>query len=207
MATASGPLPALPTPPSTRRSGPLTPGPAIAEGAGVLAPIRRVAKPGARVAVVGAYGPAGLLATVAAAEACGPRGEVLALVRSAEQAAGIRALGLATVRPLVADSAQAAVAAVGDRLADAVLDCTGQGGTEAPCAAICRDGGQLHFFHPAASFHAALSAAAAVGRTLTIAIGRARAPEAANEALALVGRHPRLSAALHHPTLPPSATP
>jgi threonine dehydrogenase-like Zn-dependent dehydrogenase len=203
MVTASGPLPALPTSPPTRRSGPLTPFPAIADGSGVLAPIRRVVKPGARVAVFGAYGPAGLLATVAAAEACGPTGEVLALVHSPEQAAHIRALGLSAVTPSVVDSAGAG----GLRLSDVVLDCAGQGGTEATCAAICRDGGQLHFFHPAASFQAALLGAAAVGRTLTIAIGRARAPEATDEALALVGRHPRLGAALLDPTFPPSATP
>lgn len=165
---------------------------------GVVPPVASAAGPGLRTAVVGAAGRAGLLALVAAAEATGPAGEVLALVQTARQAEAVHALGLAAVRPYVVDAtcAPAVVDALAGRLADVVVDCTNVPGTEVACAAICRAGGHVHYFNMATSFQAATLGAEVLGKPLSLAIGFGLYPEAPGLALALVRRHPRLRAAL-----------
>jgi L-erythro-3,5-diaminohexanoate dehydrogenase len=176
---------------------------------GVVPPTRQLATPGARVAVIGAAGRAGLLATVSAAEGVGPDGTVLAIVQTAQQAAAIRSLGLPAVRPFVVDATRPGelLAAIGDRLVDAVIDCANVRGTEVGCVAICREGGQVHFFNMATSFQAATLGAELIGRPMTLAIGFGLYPEAPGDALALVRRCPPLRAALSAliqlPTLPP----
>ncbi|MNS40169.1 L-erythro-3,5-diaminohexanoate dehydrogenase [compost metagenome] len=171
---------------------------AVFDVCGVVPPARQLAVPGARLAVVGAAGRAGLLATVTVAEASGRDGEVLALVQTSQQAAVIRSLGLSTVRPVVVDATRAAevVEAVGDRLADAVIDCTNVSGTEVACAALCREGGHVHYFNMATSFQAATLGAEMLGRTVSLAIGFGLYPEAPADALALLRRYPRLKAVL-----------
>lgn len=171
---------------------------AVFDVCGVVPPARRLAAASARTAVVGAAGRAGLLATVAVAEASDSAAEVLALVQTAQQAAVIRSLGLPAVRPMVVDATRAAevMAAVGDRLADVVIDCTNVAGTEVACAALCREGGHVHFFNMATSFQAATLGAEILGRPVSLAIGFGLFPEAPLEALALLRRHPSLEAAL-----------
>lgn len=171
---------------------------AVFDVCGVVPAVRHLAAPGARLAVVGAAGKAGLLATVAAADGVGPDGEVLALVQSAQQASALRALGRPNVRPLVVDATrpEEVCAAAGDRPADAVVDCSNAKGAEVACAALCRPGGHVHFFNMATSFQAATLGAECLGRPLSLAIGFGLYPEAPELALSLVRRHPSLRAAL-----------
>ncbi|MBO9539533.1 L-erythro-3,5-diaminohexanoate dehydrogenase [bacterium] len=164
---------------------------------GVVPQTRRLAKPGARVLVIGAAGKAGLLATYAAAEAVGPEGQVVAVVPLRHELSRLKDLP-EWVTPVLADAtrapelSRAVLEASGGDLMDGVIDCASARGTEVGAVACCREGGEIYYFNMATSFQAAALGAEAVGRDVRMLVGFGLLPSAPEEALALVREQPVL---------------
>ncbi|HKC23113.1 MAG TPA: zinc-binding dehydrogenase [Thermoanaerobaculia bacterium] len=173
---------------------------AVFDVCGAPAHVVRRAKPGGTVLVVGT-GKAGLLCLVAAREAVGEEGRVIAVEPSRPAAERARALGVADlVLDLDARDAGAVLAAVeaatAGRLADLVVNVVNAPGTEPASLLSARDDGTVLLFGMATSFAAAALGAEGLAKPLEILIGNGYLPGHADAALALVRRHPRLLAVL-----------
>ena len=166
--------------------------------AGAPAAVRRRARPGDTVVVLGA-GKAGLLCLAAAREAVGSAGRVLAIDPSEAASARARGLGHADAvlsldaRDPVAVAAGVAAETRG-KLAELVVNAVNAPGTEVASVLAARDDGTVLFFGMATSFSAAALGAEGVAHPGTLLIGNGYVPGHAEEALALLRRHPRLAA-------------
>jgi len=172
---------------------------AVFDVCGAPAHVARRARPGETVLVIGA-GKAGLLCLAAAREAVGEEGRVIAVEPSREAAERARALGLAD-RVLELDARDAGAvleaveAATDGRLADLVVNVANAPGTEPASLLAARDDGAILFFGMATSFAAAALGAEGLAKPVELLIGNGYLPGHAEEALALVRRHPRLRTA------------
>jgi L-erythro-3,5-diaminohexanoate dehydrogenase len=167
--------------------------------AGAPATVRRRARAGETVLVIGA-GKAGLLSLAAAREAVGPSGRVFAVDPSEAASGRARGLGYAdgiwTLDARDPLSVHAAVRdATGGELAHLVVNAVNAPGTETASVLAARDDGTVLFFGMATSFSAAALGAEGVAHPGTLLIGNGYVPGHAEEALALLRRHPRLAAA------------
>ena len=172
---------------------------AVFDVAGAPASVRRRARPGDTVLVVGA-GKAGLLCLAAAREAVGPGGRVLALDASDAAVGRARELGFADhVWRLDARDAGAVLAAVESatdgRLADLVVNVANVSGTEVASVLAARDDGAVIFFGMATSFSAAALGAEGLAHPATLLIGNGYVPGHAALALDLLRRHGPLARA------------
>jgi len=167
--------------------------------AGAPASVRRRAKPGDTVLVIGT-GKAGLLSIAAAREKVGAEGRVFALDASEPATSRARSLGLADeIWTLDARDAVAVHAAfeakTGGRLADLVVNVANVPGTE-PASILCaREEGSVLFFGMATSFSAAALVAEGLAHPGTLLIGNGYVPEHAEMAIDLLRRHAALSQA------------
>ena len=168
---------------------------AVLDVAGAPAQVRRLARAGQTVCVIGADGKSGLLSCVAARGAVGPRGRVVALVPDAGTL-GARLLaehGYAdTVVEADARDALAVVSAVAGTmpaLADLVVNCVNVGGTELASILCARDEGTVYFFSMNTSFAAAALGAEGVGKDVTMVVGNGYAKGHAAVALQLLRDH------------------
>ena len=166
--------------------------------AGAPAAVRRRASAGDTVVVLGA-GKAGLLCLAAAREAVGPAGQVLAIDPSEAASARARGLGHAdAVLSLDARDPASVHQAVSDAtrggLAHLVVNAVNAPGTEVASVLAARDEGVVLFFGMATSFAAAALGAEGVAHPATLLIGNGYVPGHAEEALALLRRHPPLAA-------------
>ena len=166
--------------------------------AGAPATVRRRARPGDTVVVLGA-GKAGLLCLAAAREAVGPTGRVLAIDPS--EAASGRARGVGHADAVLSLDARdpaavhhAVADATGGELAHLVVNAVNAPGTEVASVLAARDDGTVLFFGMATSFAAAALGAEGVAHPATLLIGNGYVPGHAEEALALLRRHPPLAA-------------
>jgi len=177
--------------------------------AGAPASVRRRARPGDTVVVIGA-GKAGLLCLAAAREAVGPGGRVVAIDPS--EAASGRARGLGDADVVLTLDARDPIAvlsavreATGGRLADLVVNAVNAGGTETASVLAARDDGTVLFFGMATSFSAAALGAEGLASSATLLIGNGYVPGHADEALDLLRRHVRLRTAFAGLSGAPSA--
>lgn len=143
--------------------------------AGAPGTVIKQARPGETVFVMGT-GKAGTLSLVAAREAIGPEGRLIAADASPAAAGKARSLAVAD-EVLILDltdpvATHAAMReATGGRLADLVVNTTNVAGTEGAAILSTRQGGRIFFFSMATSFTAAALTAEGVGRDVTMLIG------------------------------------
>jgi len=167
--------------------------------AGAPAAVRRDAKPGQTILVIGA-GKAGLLCLAAAREAVGRSGRVLAVEPGRAAADRARELGLAD-EVFTIDARDPVVmlaaidAATSGALADLVVNVANASGTEAASVLCARDDGTVVFFGMATSFSAAALGAEGLAKPTRLSIGNGFVPGHDALALDLLRCHPALARA------------
>jgi L-erythro-3,5-diaminohexanoate dehydrogenase len=155
----------------------------------------RLARPGMNVAVVGAGGKSGMLATAQAARSLEGRGRILGLcwpesTMDAARDAGAEAIAVDCTDPIAVMDA-VAEALEGD-LADLVFVCANVPGCEGGAILACKDEGRVVFFSMATSFTAAALTAEGLGKACDMTIGNGYVPGHADLALGLVRSDDRL---------------
>ncbi|GAC1441785.1 MAG: L-erythro-3,5-diaminohexanoate dehydrogenase [Vulcanimicrobiaceae bacterium] len=188
---------------------------AVLDVAGAPAHVRRLASPGATVAVVGADGKSGLLACVAARAGVGPHGRVVGIGPDAGTAAA-RLLVAQYVDAFVeadARDARATLAASAATLptgADLTVNCVNVAGTEMASILLTRGEGTVCFFSMCTSFTAAALGAEGVGKDVTMIVGNGYVAGHAALALDLLREHAAVRAyfvARYGAVPPPGAVP
>lgn len=156
---------------------------------GAPAWMARLARPGMRVAIVGAGGKSGMLACAQAARSVGPEGRVIGLcwpeatVGSADLA-GAHGVAVDCTSPTAV--LEAVTEALGGTTADLVFVCANVPGCEGGAILACKDDGRVVFFSMATSFTAAALTAEGLGKACEMTIGNGFVPGHAALALDLV---------------------
>ncbi len=162
---------------------------------GAPAWMAKLARPGMRVAVVGAGGKSGMLTCSQAVRSVGPDGRVLGLcyprdTMEAAKDAGAEAVLVDGTDPIaVLESVTGALA--GD-LCDLVFVCANVPGCEGGAILACKDAGRVVFFSMATSFTAAALCAEGLGKSCELTIGNGFVPGHGDVALDLVRSEPAL---------------
>ncbi len=162
---------------------------------GAPAWMARLARPGMRVAVIGAGGKSGMLACAQAVRSVGSDGRVIGLcwpepTALATKEAGAEAIAVDCTDPLAVR--EAVTGALGGRDADLVFVCTNVPGCEGGGILACADEGRIVFFSMATSFQAAALGAEGLGKACEMIVGNGYVPGHAELALDLVRRDPVL---------------
>lgn len=164
---------------------------------GAPAWMARLARPGMKVAVIGAGGKSGMLAVAQASKIVGDEGRVLGLCYPEDTAVAAKEAGAEAIVVDCTD-AVAVAEAVSDALmgddADLVFVCTNVPGCEGGAILACSDQGRIVFFSMATSFTSAALLAEGVGKSCEMTIGNGYVPGHAQLALDLVRNDPRLLA-------------
>ncbi|MDB5026347.1 MAG: L-erythro-3,5-diaminohexanoate dehydrogenase [Candidatus Eremiobacteraeota bacterium] len=171
---------------------------AVLDVAGAPAQVRRLAKPGNTVCVIGADGKSGMLACVQARERVGPEGRVVGIVPHAGTAAAtllsehgyVDRIAVADARDTLAILAE--LPDVLPELADVVVNCVNVAGTELASILCCKDHGTVYFFSMATSFTAAALGAEGVGKDVNMMVGNGYAKGHAAVALQTLRDHPAI---------------
>jgi L-erythro-3,5-diaminohexanoate dehydrogenase len=171
---------------------------AVLDVAGAPAQVRRLAKPGTTVCVIGADGKSGLLACAQARAGVGPQGRVVGIVPSPDTDGArllvdqgyVDCLIIADARNTLAVMEQLPAALPG--LADLVVNCVNVGGTEVASILCCKDHGTVYFFSMATSFTAAALGAEGIGKDVSMMVGNGYAKGHAAVALQTLRDHPPL---------------
>jgi L-erythro-3,5-diaminohexanoate dehydrogenase len=169
---------------------------AVLDVAGAPAQVRRLARDGQTVCVIGADGKSGLLACAQARERAGASGRVVGIVPRAGTAGAQLLLDHGYVDHLAVVDARDALAvlqALPDALpeaADLVINCVNVAGTELASILCCRDGGTVYFFSMSTSFTAAALGAEGVGKDVNMMVGNGYAKGHAATALQTLRDHP-----------------
>ena len=158
--------------------------------AGAPARVRARTRPASRVLIVGA-GNSGSLAAIAAAEA--GAAQVLVADIDAGRLRDIEALGLNTVRTVLADASDAiAFAAAIGKPVDLCVSCVDRPGVEPACILATEPRGHVLFFSMATDFARAALSAEGMGSGATLEIGNGLYPGHADLVVDLLRRHPAL---------------
>ena len=171
---------------------------AVLDVAGAPAQVRRLAKPGQTVCVIGADGKSGLLSCAQAREQVGPTGCVVGIVPHAGTPASKLLLEQDYVDTLIVADARDALAVLAatpaamPELADLVVNCVNVAGTELASILCCKDGGVVYFFSMSTSFTAAALGAEGVGKDIMMMVGNGYAKGHAAVALQTLRDHPAL---------------
>ncbi len=171
---------------------------AVLDVAGAPAQVRRLAKSGQTIVVLGADGKSGMLAVAQARERAGPTGRVVGVAPDAESP-GARLLSEhGYVDAFVAADARdalglvAAVSAIVPELADLTVNCVNVAGTESASILCTKDEGMVYFFSMSTSFTAAALGAEGMGKDVTMIVGNGYAKGHADIALQTLREHPPL---------------
>ena len=168
---------------------------AVLDVAGAPAQVRRLAKPGDTVVVIGADGKSGTLACAQAKAAVGPSGSVIGIAPEASSDGARLLLESGLVDHFIeADARQAlatsrALALVAPAMGDLVVNCVNVSGTELTSILCARDEGTVYFFSMCTSFTAAALGAEGVGKDVTMLVGNGYAKGHAEIALDTVRTH------------------
>jgi L-erythro-3,5-diaminohexanoate dehydrogenase len=150
---------------------------AVLDVAGAPAQVRRLAKAGETVCVIGADGKSGLLACAQAREQVGAHGRVVGIVPGGSSPGAQLLVDHRYVDHLVVADARdtlAVLEALPDALpllADLVVNCVNVSGTEIASILCCKDGGTVYFFSMSTSFTAAALGAEGVGKDVNMMVG------------------------------------
>ncbi|HTD34137.1 MAG TPA: L-erythro-3,5-diaminohexanoate dehydrogenase [Candidatus Elarobacter sp.] len=171
---------------------------AVLDVAGAPAQVRRIARAGETVCVIGADGKSGILACAQARDRVGREGCVVGIVPDGETpGAALLREHQYVDRLVVADARDTlavleALPAAMPHLADLVVNCVNVGGTELASVLCCKDGGTVYFFSMATSFTAAALGAEGVGKDVTMMVGNGYAKGHAAVALQTLRDHPAI---------------
>ncbi|MFN2448591.1 MAG: L-erythro-3,5-diaminohexanoate dehydrogenase [Candidatus Baltobacteraceae bacterium] len=173
---------------------------AVLDVAGAPAQVKRMAKPGMTVIVIGADGKSGILACAQAKAQTGTGGRVIGIAPSASSdgALLLQRSGLvdafleADARDALVVSRQ--VTAIAPKLADLVVNCVNVPGTELASILCTKDEGVVYFFSMSTSFTAAALGAEGVGKDVTMIVGNGYAKDHAATALQTLRDHPPIHA-------------
>ena len=163
---------------------------------GAPALVARYARPGMRIAVLGA-GKSGALCLAQAHRSMGGQGQLLALDISEKALASLAELGVSDVS-LRVDATRAVEVlekvkqATDGALCDLVINCATVAGTEMATVLATREGGTAIFFSMATSSTAAALGAEGVGKDVTMVIGNGYVPGHADLTLDLLRTDTRL---------------
>ena len=166
----------------------------ILDVCGAPAWVARLVQPGMRVAVIGAGGKSGMLASAQAARLVGDEGKVLGLCWPPETVQAAKDAGAEAIAVDCTD-AIAVMTAVHDSFggpADLVVVCANVPGCEGGAIAACDDFGRVLFFSMATSFSSAALTAEGLGKSCEMTIGNGFLPGHADLALDLVRSEPAL---------------
>ena len=169
---------------------------AVLDVAGAPAQVRRLAKAGDTVCVIGADGKSGMLACAQARDRVGSEGRVVGIVPVAGAPAAELLVQNGYVDHLaVADACDTlavleALPAALPLLADLVVNCVNVCGTELASILCCKDGGTVYFFSMSTSFTAAALGAEGVGKDVNMMVGNGYAKGHAGVALQTLRDHP-----------------
>jgi L-erythro-3,5-diaminohexanoate dehydrogenase len=144
------------------------------------------------VAVIGAAGKSGCLSLAAARDA--RAGRLVGVVRDEDEAAALRAAGLADDVVVVDATDPLAVAAAVGRPVDVTVVCVDVPGAEHGAVLATADGGTVLFFSMATSFSAAALGAEGLAADVTMLVGNGYTPGHAVLALDLYRRTPGVRA-------------
>jgi L-erythro-3,5-diaminohexanoate dehydrogenase len=162
-----------------------------------------VARPGMRVAVIGAGGKAGLLSVAALRSRLGEEGRVLGLCWPPETVTVAREAGADAVLAVDCTDPVATMTAVrsafGGEQADLVLACANVPGCEGGAILSCRDDGEVLFFSMATSFPAAALIAESLSSTCRLTIATGFLPGAPDLVTDMLRRRPELTTLLAGP--------
>jgi L-erythro-3,5-diaminohexanoate dehydrogenase len=163
---------------------------------GAPALVARYARPGMRIAVLGA-GKSGALCLAQAHRSMLGKGQLLALDISEKALGALAELGVSDVSLRVdatraVEVLEAVKQATGGALCDLVVNCATVPGTEMATVLAARDGGTAIFFSMATSFTAAALGAEGVGKDVTMVIGNGYVPGHADLTLDLLRTDTRL---------------
>jgi L-erythro-3,5-diaminohexanoate dehydrogenase len=162
---------------------------------GAPAWMARLARPGMRVAIIGAGGKSGMLACAQARAVVGAHGRVVGLCWPQSTVAGARAAGAEAIAVDATDAValhEAVRASFDGELADLVFVCANVPGCEGAALLACRDEGRVVFFSMATRFTTAALTAEGLGKQCEMTIGNGYVPGHAALALDLVRSNPAL---------------
>ncbi len=166
--------------------------------AGAPAQVKKLAKQGDTVLIVGAAGKSGLLCAMQAHQSVGKDGKVIGLVNEAWQAELLEKMSLCDT-VLLADATNAvavyeAVQSVSSELADVSINVVNVENTEMGTILATKDDGIVYFFSMATSFTKAALGAEGVGKDVTMIIGNGYTKAHAEITLDIVRKNPKLKA-------------
>ncbi len=168
--------------------------------AGAPAQVRRLARAGQTVCVIGADGKSGLLACAQARDRVGGEGRVVGIVPDAGTPAARLLVEHGYVDGLACADARDALAILDvlpdllPELADLVVNCVNVPGTELASILCCKDEGTVYFFSMSTSFTAAALGAEGVGKDVNMMVGNGYAKGHAAVALQTLRAHPPINA-------------
>jgi L-erythro-3,5-diaminohexanoate dehydrogenase len=149
---------------------------ALLDVAGAPAQVARLVKEGDTVCIIGGGGKSGLLCCYQAMKNAGPRGKVIVVEYSPENARRVQEMGLAT-HVIVADATRVmevyeqVTAITGEHGCDVTINNVNVPSTEMTSILVTREGGCVYFFSMATSFSKAALGAEGVGKDITLLIG------------------------------------
>lgn len=144
--------------------------------AGAPAQVERLVKAGDTVCIIGGGGKSGVLCSYQAMQNVGPKGRVIVVEYSAENAKRIKDMGLAH-DVIVADATDvmkvynAVTELVGEQGCDVVINNVNVPSTEMTSILITKDRGTIYFFSMATSFSKAALGAEGVGKDVDMMVG------------------------------------
>ena len=169
---------------------------AVLDVAGAPAQVRRLAKTGQSVVVLGADGKSGMLAVAQARERTGASGKVVGVAPDAATPGARLLVEHGYLDAFVAADARDALALVGavsavvPELADLTVNCVNVAGTEPASILSTKDEGTVYFFSMSTSFTAAALGAEGMGKDVTMIVGNGYAKGHADIALQTLRDHP-----------------
>jgi len=173
---------------------------AVLDVAGAPAQVRRLAKTGQAIAILGADGKSGMLSCAQARDRVGPHGRIVGIAPdTSTQAARLLVEHGYVDAFLEADARDAfaimdAIPRVLPDLADLTINCVNVPGTELSSILLTKDDGIVYFFSMSTSFTAAALGAEGVGKDVTMIIGNGYAKDHAATALQTLRDHPAIAA-------------
>jgi L-erythro-3,5-diaminohexanoate dehydrogenase len=168
---------------------------AVLDVCGAPAWMARLARPGMRIAVIGAGGKSGMLSCAQAVTSVGPEGRVLGLCWPEDSVVNAKEAGAEAIAVDGTDAigvAKAVTDALEGESADLVFVCANVPGCEGGAILACSDQGRVVFFSMATSFTSSALTAEGAGKSCEMMIGNGYVPGHAELALNLVRAHPPL---------------
>ncbi len=169
----------------------------ILDVAGAPAQVKRLAKKGDTIFIIGAGGKSGLLCAAMARDIIGKEGRIIGLVRSEKAAKTAEKLNMCD--ELFTGSATDAVTIynelhkrTGGKMADLTINCVNVPDTEMTSILATRDRGTVYFFSMATSFTKAALGAEGIGYDVDMIIGNGYCKDHADISLDIVRKYPVL---------------